>query len=483
MLFNSIEFLIFFPIVSIAFFVIPRKLRTFFLLVASYYFYMSWNPYYAILILTSTVITYLSGLALDYFSKNETLSAKKLSSYKIGIVSASLIINLGILVVFKYANFILENVYSLVDMFGLSMEHRMLDLLLPVGISFYTFQALSYTLDVYHEKVSAEKNFINYALFVSFFPQLVAGPIERTGNLLSQIQKINTDSHFSYENMRRGLLLMFWGLFEKIVIADRAAILVDTVFDNYTAHGFGSLVVATIAFTFQIYCDFDGYTNIARGAANVIGIRLIKNFRQPYFAGSIRDFWKRWHISLTTWFTDYLYIPLGGSRCKRSRHLLNILIVFAISGLWHGANWNFVVWGMLHGLYQCIEILLSKGEKPSKRHPIFTFILVAFAWIFFRAKNVAMAFGIIATMFTHPGIFALAHMGLNAVNIVILIEALIILLLVDYVHEKQLSVFDWVFAQNIVVRWIIYLGLIWSCILLGIYGIDYSVSQFIYFQF
>lgn len=492
MLFNSVEFLIFFPIVTLIFFVVPKKLRCFWLLIASYYFYMCWNPQYAVLIGASTVVTYLSGIAMASLSKKKTLSAEQKIKGKKLIVAGSLIFNLGILVVFKYANFFLENIYGLLNQLGISVVERTLDILLPVGISFYTFQALSYTLDVYRENIDAEKSLIKYALFVSFFPQLVAGPIERTGNLLTQIRKIETESRFDFENIRHGLLLMFWGLFQKLVIADRAAILVDTVYNNYTAYGFMSITAATIIFAFQIYCDFDGYTNIARGAARILGIHLIKNFKQPYLATNIQDFWRRWHVSLTSWFTDYLYIPLGGSRKGTKRHLVNVLIVFTISGLWHGANWTYVVWGFLHALYQCVGIMRRKAQKNAALAPslirriasiMITFGLVDFAWIFFRAESLSMTFRIFLQMLTHPGVSSLLHMGLNPVNMGILIVSLLILLFVDILHEKNISIFKAVFKMPLWRRWIIYAGLIWSCILLGIYGIAYTSSQFIYFQF
>lgn len=492
MLFNSIDFLFFFPIVTILFFVIPKKLKSFWLLLASYYFYMSWNPKYALLIAASTLATYASGLFLDKINTSNTFDDKKKSSYKKGIVAASLIFNLGILVIFKYANFILTNFYALMNAAGFEIANRSLDLLLPVGISFYTFQALSYTLDVYRGNIKAERNIIKYALFVSFFPQLVAGPIERSTNLLEQIRKIDTETKFDFENLRSGLLLMFWGLFQKLVIADRAAILVDTVYNNYTSYGLVSIALATIVFAFRIYCDFDGYTNVARGAAKVLGIDLMKNFRQPYLAENIQDFWKRWHISLTTWFTDYLYIPLGGNRKGLSRHLINVCIVFTISGLWHGASWNYVVWGVLHAIYQCIGILKRKFIKSSSEPLSFsrrfekifiTFALTCFAWIFFRAENLSQAIAIIHQMLSQTGFGSLSNLGLDSTNIVLLIIGLITLLVVDLVHEYNISIREFVYKQRLWFRWTLYLVLIWSIIMFGIYGIDYTSSQFIYFQF
>ena len=349
MLFNSIDFLVFFPIVVSVFFIIPKKLRYLWLLVASYYFYMSWQPKYALLIALSTVITYASGILIERYRKQNKPTVMKLC------VAGSLISNLGILCLFKYGNFILFNLTSFASALGITVANRHLDLLLPVGISFYTFQALSYTIDVYRgdtdDGIRVEKNIFKYALFVSFFPQLVAGPIERSKNLLRQIQNIEYIPVWNFDRVRDGFFLMIWGLFQKLVIADRASLLVNNVVNHYQKYGFIELLIAMILFAFQIYCDFGGYTNIARGAAQVMGFSLTNNFRQPYLAVNIKDFWRRWHISLTSWFTDYLYIPLGGNRKGTFRKYLNIFIVFSISGLWHGASWNFVVWGVLHGIF------------------------------------------------------------------------------------------------------------------------------------
>lgn len=302
MAFNSIEFLIFFPIVVLVFLIIPRKLRVIWLLISSYCFYMSWNPEYAVLIGISTMITYISGIFIDKFDSSKK---KKI------VVAFSLISNLGILAVFKYANFAIGTINVIGNRLGGgNLIDRRLDLLLPVGISFYTFQALSYTIDVYRNNIRAEKNIVNYALFVSFFPQLVAGPIERSGNLLRQIQKIKELELWDYSRIKDGLALMFWGLFQKLVIADRASLLVNQVYSNYYKYGLVELSIASVLFAVQIYCDFGGYTNIARGAARVMGFALTDNFKQPYLATNIKEFWRRWHISLTSWFTDYLYIPL-----------------------------------------------------------------------------------------------------------------------------------------------------------------------------
>lgn len=493
MLFNSIDFLVFFPLVVLVYFVIPRKARYLWLLVASYYFYMCWNPQYALLMATSTVITYASGYLIDRI--NHSGSTKK-EKYRKLCVAGSLISNLSILAIFKYANFAIENLSNALGALGFSTIEYRLDLLLPVGISFYTFQALSYTLDVYYGNIKAERNLLRYALYVSFFPQLVAGPIERSENLLPQIQNVEKINVWNFKRVRDGLLLMMWGLFQKLVIADRVAILVNQVYDNYTQYGMVELIVATVLFAFQIYCDFGGYSIIARGAAQVMGFTLMLNFKQPYLAFNIKEFWRRWHISLTSWFTDYLYIPLGGNRKGEFRKYVNIFIVFTVSGLWHGASWNFIAWGVIHAIYQIIgnlrQSLVMKltGKKEEAKcltlrigKTIVNFILVDFAWLFFCAGDFAVAIGILKQMTVSFYNVSLLNLGLDPMNWWILILAILILLVVDILHEKEISVIALVDQKNIVFRWILCLGLIWTTIMFGIYGIAYDTSQFIYFQF
>ena len=351
MLFNSLEFLIFFPIVTLVYFLIPKKVRYLWLLGASYYFYSCWNAQYALLMATSTLITYLSGFFIE---KAKTDRGRKLS------VAVSFILNLAILFYFKYFYFTMDNINMVRGLFGLSELQPKFDVILPVGISFYTFQALSYTMDVYRKEITHERNLFRYALFVSFFPQLVAGPIERSKNLLTQLRD---DHKFDYNRVRYGLLVMLWGFFLKLVIADRAAILVNTVYDRYTEFGGAMLLLATVCFAIQIYCDFASYSIIAKGAARVMGFELMDNFRQPYFSTSIAEFWRRWHISLSSWFKDYLYIPLGGNRKGTVRKYFNLMVVFLVSGLWHGASWNFVIWGALHGIYQILGAVTLNTRK------------------------------------------------------------------------------------------------------------------------
>lgn len=487
MLFNSIDFLVFFPIVTIIFFLIPGKLRILWLLIASYYFYMSWNPKYAVLIAASTVITFISGFLME---KVKGKYGKEL------VVTASLVSNLAILGIFKYADFALHTLSRITNRLGLGTIDRRLDLLLPVGISFYTFQALSYTIDVYRGNIKAERNIVKYALFVSFFPQLVAGPIERSGNLLCQIRQIPEAKLWEFERVRDGLLLMFWGLFQKLVIADRASILVDQVYGSYKDYGFFELAIATVLFAFQIYCDFGGYTNIARGAARVMGFSLMQNFRQPYCAVSIRDFWRRWHISLTSWFTDYLYIPLGGNRKGVVRQYINIIIVFGVSGLWHGASWRFAAWGLLHAGYQIAGNLKNHIRKRLGRNDdiqssfsrrlrkgIVTFALVDFAWVFFAADSLRHAYGIFRQMLTAFQTTGIYEIGLDRGNWFMLCFGIVVLMTVDMIHERGGSIFLWVNRQELWFRWILYSGLIWCIILFGIYGVGYDSGQFTYFQF
>lgn len=343
MLFNSYNFLIFFPIVTLIYYLIPHKIRYIWLLLASYYFYMCWNAKYALILLFSTGITYVSGLFIIRADKIKG-DKKRTSSKKI-LVALSFLINVSILFLFKYFDFAVENINRVLSYLNIQVINPSFDVILPVGISFYIFQALSYTVDVYRGDVKVERNFLKYALFVSFFPQLVAGPIERSKNLLKQVHEKH---YFDGQRVKDGLLLMIWGGFQKIVIADRVAIFVDTVFNKFPQYGGMYIVVAAVLFAFQIYCDFSGYSTIAIGAAKVMGFELMENFNAPYMSMSVAEFWRRWHISLSSWFRDYLYILLGGNRKGKLRKYINLMIVFIVSGLWHGAQWSFIVWGALN---------------------------------------------------------------------------------------------------------------------------------------
>jgi len=398
MLFNSIQFLLFFPLVTAIYFLLPHKFRWFHLLVASCIFYMAFIPVYIFILLFTIVIDYVAGIMI------ENAENKKRKYFLI----LSIVANVGVLCVFKYYNFFVGNVDAFLHSAHINTSPvRYLNIILPLGLSFHTFQAMSYTIEVYRGNQKAERHFGIYALYVMFYPQLVAGPIERPQNLIHQFYEKHT---FDYDRITSGLKLMAWGLFQKVVIADRLAKVADTVFDHPANYQGLGLVIGVVFFTFQIYCDFAGYSDIAIGAARVMGFTLMLNFKRPYFAKSISEFWRRWHISLSTWFKDYLYISLGGNRVVVPRWYLNLFIVFLVSGFWHGANWTFVVWGALHGIYM---IVFSMYEPFKKKLPgklksnalfklsgiLLTFSSVALAWIFFRAKTIRVALHLIPRIF------------------------------------------------------------------------------------
>ncbi len=498
MLFNSIDFLVFFPIAVLGYYIIPHRIRYIWLLLCSYFFYMSWNPAYALLIITSTLITYLSGIFLEKINGKEWEENKK-QIYKKCCAVTSFFINLGILGYFKYFNFFLDTLQGVLSRVHISIELPAFDILLPVGISFYTFQALGYTADVYRGKVHAEKNILKYALFVSFFPQLVAGPIERSGYLLKQIDERH---HFNFEKIRDGLMLMLWGYFLKLVLADRAGIFVDAVYADPVGYEGWYLIVASVLFAFQIYCDFAGYSIIAMGAAEVMGFRLTDNFNAPYLSRSTSEFWRRWHISLFSWFQDYIYIPLGGNRKGKFRKYINIMIVFLVSGLWHGAAWTYVMWGGINGLYQVIgELLRPVRDKlvslfglrrESFSHKLYrtvgTFVLIDISWVFFRAGWGTQAFQILNSMFHAKNIWvlfddSLFQLGLDWKNFMVLIAAIILLLAADCFKYKGIVIREVISRQELWFRWIVLLIGIYGILILGVWGSGYDATEFIYFQF
>lgn len=475
MLFNSVAYAIFLPCVFLIYWILPHKLRCPLLLIASYYFYMSWNAKYIVLIATTTLVSYLCAIMIE---KTNTAVIKRLS------ITTALGISLGILYLFKYYNFSLE----LIEHFAVINAPK-LDFLLPVGISFYTFQTLSYVIDVYRGKVSAEKNIIVYATFVSFFPQLVAGPIERTSNLLPQIRN---EKRFDYDGARYGVRLILWGLYKKMVVADNLAIWVDQVYGDVRSYTGSSLLIAAIFFSVQIYCDFSGYSDIARGSAKLLNIDLTENFRSPYFSGSIREFWSRWHISLSTWFRDYLYIPLGGNRVSKLRNIVNYMITFLASGLWHGANLTFAAWGGIHGAGQVYEKAFGVENYDNKRKDVYWYIRVAtvfgfvtLAWVFFRASNFRDAIYVIKNMFV--GITALKSYfasGMEALSITPLMIIRIImvylapLLIYDFISLKT-DICEWIGQRSIFVRYAFLIILIAIVMVYGYVG----QSTFVYFQF
>lgn len=498
MLFNSTKFLLFFPVVVLVFFIFPKRWRYLWLLVTSYYFYMSWNVKYIVLILFSTIITYLCGLGIEWVKQKNWEEAVKRKRKKL-LVILCLILNLAVLFFFKYFHFFIDSVNIVLAPVGIQIQDTFHDFLLPVGISFYTFQALGYTIDVYRGEIYAEKNFFRYALFVSFFPQLVAGPIERSKNLLKQL---SSSAGFQMERARDGFLLMLWGYFLKVVLADRIAIFVDCVYGAPETYGGLFLVIATLLFAFQIYCDFAGYSVIAMGAAEILGIDLVENFNAPYLARSVSEFWRRWHISLSTWFRDYLYIPLGGNQKGTLRKYLNLMIVFLTSGLWHGANWTYVIWGGLNGVFQVFgdatrglrsrvnTVLHMKPDSLSHKimQVILTFLLVDFAWIFFRASSLHELLIVLQSMFTvyNPWILfdgSLYNCGLAQREFSLMMVCIGVLLAADVMRYRGISIRKVIVRQEWWFRWLVIAAAVLFILLVGIWGTEYNEAGFIYFQF
>lgn len=481
MSFDSLRFLMFFlPTVCILFF-IHKRARLVWILICNYYFYMCWNAKCALILAFITLCAYLTGRLLE-----NTNDGKR----KKWILAGCCIVSFSFLFLFKYYNFFADSINTLFRIAGgRGTVGARLDFLLPVGISYYTFQAVGYVIDIYRGE-KAEHNLIRYAVFLSFFPQLGSGPIERGRNILGQLETWETGKLWDYERVKDGVLLMLWGLFQKIVIADRLALFVDTVFEDFQNYGLLVLITAMVLYAFQIYCDFDGYTNIACGAAQVMGVTLTKNFKRPYFATNIKDFWSRWHISLTGWFRDYLYIPLGGNRKGNLRRQINIMIVFCVSGLWHGASWNFVIWGALHGLmlvgYHTVSSFSSKQNvsfSAKLRNGILTFAVVDFAWLFFRMPSLREAFAFLGQMTKDMGDFTDILEVLGDGDRSLMIVGLLILFAVDLVHEKGISIRNWVRGQEVWFRYLLYIGIVCACIFLKIHVENLGARQFIYFQF
>ena len=479
MLFNSLKFLIFFPCVFLLYYALPFRFRKYMLLAASYYFYMCWKPEFIVLILFSTLAAYLGGLG-----------TARWPAYKKWLLAVSLILNLGCLFFFKYFNFFGETLTALCRAVSIPFTAPALKVILPVGISFYTFQTLSYTLDVYRGNMEPERDFVTFALFVSFFPQLVAGPIEKAANLLPQLKE---EHGFTYENAAWGIKLMAWGFFKKAVIADQLALLVvDKVYNNLWSYEGGALVAATCAFAVQIYCDFGGYSDIARGCAKMMGIDLMVNFKAPYFAASVTEFWRRWHISLTSWFREYVYIPLGGNRRGAAKKCLFVLITFTLSGLWHGAAWTFVLWGVFHALFMNLEFLWFRKHPRRERGPVVhlircvvTFGVVSVLWIFFRANTMADALYVLRHITWGIGspvqyvVKGLADVSPGLIMTAVLGLSLTLLFLFDLADERGDAI-ALVSGWPVWVRRPVYVGFVVLMVLL----IPKEVSvPFIYFQF
>jgi D-alanyl-lipoteichoic acid acyltransferase DltB (MBOAT superfamily) len=489
MLFNSIAFLVFFPVVTTLYFLLNHKYRWFLLLVASCIFYMYLIPVYIFVLFLTILIDYFAGMLIE-----KTQEKKKKKLYLI----VSIISTCTVLFVFKYFNFFNANLRFLSEVIGWNYSVSALHLILPVGLSFHTFQSLSYVIEVYYGRQKAEHNFGIYALYVMFYPQLVAGPIERPGNLLHQFYE---EHYFEYIRVTEGLKQMIWGLFKKVVIADRLAILVNNVYEAPQKYDGIQLIAATIFFAFQIYCDFSGYSDIALGAAKVMGFKLMKNFNLPYYSRSISEFWKRWHISLSTWFKDYVYIPLGGNRVSTTRLYFNLFITFLISGFWHGANWTFIIWGSLNGMYLIAELITA-----SKRHSLsnalglekiphiksmikvlFTFCLICFAWIFFRANSVSDALYIITHIFSgvfqngniRSIVYKLGGLGLMKSEMIIAVLSIILLEAIQLIRTR-IDVQAKLHSMPAFTRWALYCGIVYVILIFGAYN---NTSKFIYFQF
>lgn len=472
MLFNSLHFLFFFIVVTTTYFIIPHKHQWKLLLLSSCYFYMTFVPLYILILGFTIVIDYFAGRLIE---KSQGVKRKS-------FLILSLFANISVLAVFKYYNFLNDNLSLFIGSWGYKNEIPYLSILLPIGLSFHTFQAMSYTIEVYRGKCKAEKHFGIYSLYVMFYPQLVAGPIERPQNILPQL---HSKQSFNYTNVVAGLQQMLWGFFKKVVIADRLSIYVDAVYNNPDKHSGTTLITATVFFAVQIYCDFSGYSDIALGTARVMGYRLMLNFRRPYLAKSIKEFWSRWHISLSTWFRDYVYFPLGGNKVAIPRWYLNIFIVFMVSGLWHGANWTFIIWGALHGIYQIGSVMFKRfndfnllGYRPLTNlfHTLITFILVSFAWIFFRANTMDDALLISRNILTFKegGLFIGHPAGFFSSLVWIFF-----LMLTEYIQEQypeKIKIFD---HPSTVIRYIGYAGVVVLILLFGVF----NGAQFIYFQF
>ena len=485
MLFNSFHYLIFLPVVAVLFFVIPPRFRWAMLLAASYYFYMCWKPEYALLILFCTVINYFGAILIHREKRKRVRSL---------ILTVDLILSFGVLVVYKYLGFFTESINSLIGVFTSGISIPTFELLLPVGISFFTFQTLSYTIDVYRGQTKVEPHLGIFALYVSFFPQLVAGPIERSDNLLPQFRKLQ---RFEPERLTSGLRMILWGLFKKIVIADRLAPIVDAVYNNLQSYGSYAFMLATVAFAFQIFCDFSGYSDIALGSARILGFDLMQNFNRPYFSKNTGEFWRRWHISLSSWFRDYLYIPLGGSRKGKLRYYFNTVFTNAASGLWHGADWTFVIWGVLNGVYICLGRIFKgvrsricsafRLDKAEGLHKIIqvaiTFGLICFSWIFFRANSLNDAIYVITHLVPeslHPSAIVNGISGITgAFHLVTALASVAVMELVHFFSRNNNAVHRF-FNRHASFRYFCYLFLLAGILMFGVTG---NETAFIYFQF
>lgn len=448
--FTSLAFLVFFPAVFLIYLLIPRRARAVWLLAASYAFCISFGAEYALALFLSTLATYFLGILIE--SRKET-QIKKLC------IAAAVFLHVLFLAFFKY---------------------NRLQILLPVGISFYTFQAIGYLADVYRG-MAAERNMVDFALFQAFFPKLVQGPIERSDSLLEQIRSLRQRELFDMQRIREGTVLILWGLFQKLMIADRIAIPVNAVYRQFGAFGGVEILLVTVLYAFQIYCDFAGYTDIARGAARILGIELKKNFMRPYLADSVQDFWRRWHISLSSWLRDYLYIPLGGSRKGKLRKYANIMITFLISGIWHGTGFHFLAWGGLHGLGQIFDIKNIKLPRWLKRVLVFCF--ADLAWMVFRANSLGDVKGMLLILFTDFRLRDYKGMELAVFEWALVFAGILLVMAKDILEERGVCIRECLFRQTWLVRCLIYTAMAAGIVIFGVYGAAYDTSQFLYTKF
>lgn len=502
MTFTSYQFFIFLPVVLVIYFLIPGKLRVGWLLLVSVVFIVHFNPRYLFPLLLSAVISYGTGLILDRMNRIAEKKEKARKKKK-AILICGIIVAVGILSIYKYWDFFLENMNAVLRLWGKEEFSDSFSLILPVGISYYTFQVISYIVDIYYEKLQAERNFIYYLLYISFFPKIISGPIERADGFLGQIHACSKWRLWDWNRVSSGIILMIWGYFQKLVIADRLLIFVDEVYKNYSQYGSVELVLGAALFFIQVYADFIGYMNIAQGMARIMGFTLKDNFNAPYFAKSVREYWGRWHISLSTWLRDYIYIPLGGNRKGVIRKNINLLVTFLISGLWHGASWNFVFWGGIHGIYQVAEYCLQPVVElvNHKLHTktesfgyqlmqvIKTLILNIVAIIFFKSATVKDACIYIKRMFIKwdPWVLfdgSLYNLGIDAKDFKVLLIALVLFFVIDWMKYKSGEQIDsWLSGQCIWFRWGFLFMLLLAVIVFGAYGSVYDAENFIYFQF
>ena len=465
MIFNSIQFFVFLIITFIIYYIVKDKYKYIILLIASYYFYCSSNPKNIIVLLLVTLISYISGLIVD---KSSGTKNKKRT------IAITTILLVGLLLYFKYSCFIIQNINTI-----LSENFSIENIVVPLGISFFTLQAISYPIDIYRKDVQVEKNILKYSLFISFFPQILSGPIGKAKEMLPQFSRKHL---FNKKNIFNGIMIIIYGLFKKVVVADLMAIGINNVYGNLSEFKGIPLLITVIMYSLQIYFDFSSYSNIAYGCAKIFGYELNKNFNLPYFASSVKEFWSRWHMSLSTWFRDYLYFPLGGNRCKKYKCYLNILIVFLVSGLWHGAAWTYIVWGGIHAIYQILERMFNLKFNNKILNIIKTFILITFAWIFFRSNTINDAIYVITNMFniSFAGIKEqILSIGLDKYDLIVLFVSVISILVIEVLQYKK-QIYNKFKNLQLIPKLIICIILIFITVIFGSYGPGFDNSQFIY---